>query len=108
MADTPDDKVARGKRAIEKALVVRAAGRKPSRVDGISRTEKAEMALNEAFAACFRGAQGRTVLAYLASITVNRINGPDQLDPNTLIHQEGGRYVYGVIKARTDRGRKRK
>lgn len=97
-----------GKNAVLAEIRQRAVGRKPSRIDGIPRTPKAEQAINEAFALCFKGSQGKTVLAYLASITVNRINGPDAVNPNTLIHQEGGRYVYGVIKARVDLGRRKR
>lgn len=78
-----------------------------SSIDGLEMTSEQEGALNEALAMCFRGSRGKEALDYLARLTVERIAGPN-IDPNALLHMEGGRYVYGVIKARVELGKERK
>ncbi len=78
-----------------------------SQIDGIEISVEDEAALNEVFAMCFRGARGKQAIEYLASITINRIAGAG-VEPNTLLHLEGSRYLYGVILARVELGRERK
>lgn len=78
--------------------------RHPSPVDGINRKPDLEKRLNEAFAYCFRGKTGALALDYLQSITINRIRGPG-IPPDELLHLEGSRYLYGIIKARVNRGK---
>jgi hypothetical protein len=87
---------------------------KPSRpphvspYDGRHRSPELEQEINEAFAYCFRGKTGEIVLDYLQSITTQKILVPP-IDANTLIHLEGQRSLYGVIRKRvTDGQSKRK
>ena len=70
-----------------------------SPIDGAVRSVEADTELNKLFAQLFNGPGGQQVLNYLASITINNINGPG-LDPNGLIHLEGQRFLYGIIRQR--------
>ena len=84
---------------LEKAI----AG-EPIGLDGMKRTPEDEAALNQTFALLFRGARGKEVLEYLESLTIHRVAGPG-VDPNTVLHMEGSRFVVGIIKQRIQLGR---
>ena len=83
-------------------------GKEPSPIDGIVRTPAQEQELNRAMAMCFRGNNGKIVLDYLASLSRNRVHGPDNLQTNSILHLEGCRFLYSVIAARQELGRKQK
>jgi hypothetical protein len=82
------------------------SGERVSSLDGMPISAEDEAVLNEAFALTFRGRRGQSVIDYLARLTVDRIAGPG-VEPNALLHMEGSRYIYGVIKARVEIGRKK-
>ncbi len=64
-----------------------------------------EMAeVERAFARCFSGRDGRIVLAYLRSVTVERALGPDA-EAAALRHLEGQRQLVGRMTALAARGR---
>lgn len=73
--------------------------------DGRPRSLTDERRLNEAFAALFTGGSGELVLNYLKHISINAVAGPG-IDPNSLLHLEGQRYIVGLIETRVKLGQK--
>lgn len=73
--------------------------------DGFPRSLDDERELNEAFAAAFAGPAGERALAYLRSITLHAVSGPEHLNALRLAHLEGQRYLMGLIQKRYDDGR---
>lgn len=73
-------------------------------IDGYIRTDEAEKLLNEAFATLFNTENGKRVLKYLSSITQDMVAGPN-MDTNALWHLEGQRFLVGIIKTRTEKGK---
>jgi hypothetical protein len=67
--------------------------------DGIARAEAVERQLNETCLATFSSGAGREVLAYLRSITVNMVCGPE-ISAEALRHREGMRSLVGIIETR--------
>ena len=82
-------------------------GPKVSSIDGMATTPAQEDAINDACAAIFKTMAGKTVLAYLRRITVDRIAGRE-INPNVLLHMEGGRWLYGVLEQRNELGKLKK
>jgi hypothetical protein len=74
--------------------------------DGIVRTVEREREINSLFASFFRGRAAEKVLAYLRSITVNNVAGPNIAD-GELRHLEGQRFLYQVIEARIQMGKEK-
>lgn len=74
-------------------------------IDGYIRTPEQEKLLNEAFAALFSTENGDKILKYLSSITQDMVAGPN-MDTNALWHLEGQRFLVGIIKTRTEKGKK--
>lgn len=108
MAEAPTTKAKReALREKLKSKLERPPVNRTSSMDGLEMTVAEEANLNEAFAMSFRGARGKEVLAYLARLTIDRIGGPG-VEPNALLHMEGGRYVYGLIRSRIELGRDKK
>jgi len=73
--------------------------------DGISsdpRPDPAELALIAA--RCFQGGDGRRLLAYLRTITLERALGPDSTDTQ-LRHLEGQRQLISHLHVLIERGR---
>jgi hypothetical protein len=81
--------------------------KEPKRVsiDGYVRTPEQEKLLNEAFATLFATENGEKVLKYLSSITQDMVAGPN-MDTNALWHLEGQRFLVGIIKTRSEKGKK--
>lgn len=79
----------------------------PSPIDGVVRTAEQEKELNEDMAQVFRGAQGKAVLDYLKSLTLNNVAGPG-IEPNSLMHLEGQRFLVAVIDRRIQAGTEKK
>ncbi|MDA0989739.1 MAG: hypothetical protein O3A51_03210 [Verrucomicrobia bacterium] len=75
-----------------------------SPIDGMIRSTEQEDEINKLLSQLFSGPGAEVVLTYLAGITINNINGPG-LDTNALIHLEGQRYLYGVIRHRINEGK---
>lgn len=72
-------------------------------VDGYVRSEEDEQILNKHFANTFKGDEGKKVLDYLQSITIEAVAGPN-IDSNRLFHLEGMRFLVGIIKTRITKG----
>ena len=72
-------------------------------VDGYVRTPEDELVLNKHFANVFKGDEGKKVLDYLQSITIEAVAGPN-IDSNRLFHLEGMRFLVGIIKTRITKG----
>lgn len=79
------------------------AAKPKSTFDGILRTQEAEDRLNSIFKGVFSGQGGAEALAYLKSITINRVTGPDY-NSDALRHLEGQRFIVGLIDARMRAG----
>ncbi len=80
-------------------------GTRVSHLDGLPFTEDEEARINAVFHSLFKGRNGKLAMEYLARLTVEYIGGPG-ITPDALMHMEGGRYIYGIIQARTELGRK--
>ena len=73
-------------------------------LDGIERTPEQEQTLNAVFNALFKAEPGATVLAYLKSITIDTVAGPE-IGNEQLRHIEGQRYIVGLIQRRMSKGK---
>jgi hypothetical protein len=71
--------------------------------DGMRRPQEAERRLNAIALAVFSSPEGQELLAYLRSITLNRVSGPE-VSTDALRHHEGMRFLFQVIAARIERG----
>lgn len=80
-----------------------------SKVDGVHRAASHEKRINEAFALVFSDDTGaiKVVKDYLRQITIESIGGY-HISNDELRHREGGRFIIGVIEARTKLGRGKK
>ena len=72
-------------------------------IDGYVRTPDEDNVLNKHFANVFKGEEGKKVLDYLQSITIEAVAGPN-IDSNRLFHLEGMRFLVGIIKTRITKG----
>lgn len=73
--------------------------------DGIARDPRSEQQLNDTMLAAFGSGAGAEALAYLRSITIEYVAGPEVTDAQ-LRHREGMRYLVGIIEARMRKGMK--
>lgn len=71
--------------------------------DGLAYSAKQQHDLDETIAATFAVGAGKQALAYLRSITVNTVCGPEASDAK-LRHMEGARWLVGVIEERLAAG----
>lgn len=76
-------------------------------VDGIERTSKADVTISLNIAELFSGDLGDSVLKYLRSITIERVNGPS-VTTEALRHMEGQRYIVGLLENRIEHGHRSK
>jgi len=72
-------------------------------IDGYVRSEADDQILNKHFANVFKGDEGKKVLDYLKSITIEAVAGPN-IDGNRLFHLEGMRFLVGIITTRIKKG----
>jgi|TARA_B100000427_G_scaffold324719_1_gene330327 hypothetical protein len=72
-------------------------------IDGYVRSEEDDLILNKHFANVFKGDEGKKVLDYLKSITIEAVAGPN-IDGNRLFHLEGMRFLVGIINTRIKKG----
>lgn len=68
-------------------------------IDGVERPAEAEEKINAAFRSVFGRPDGRMVMDYLRSITLNTVLPPSATD-GELRMQEGMRRLFGIIDAR--------
>ena len=73
--------------------------KKYTSIDGMVRTIEQENDINACIASVFKDDAGKTVLAYLKSISINAVSGPE-ITSNALFHKEGMRFIVAVIEAR--------
>jgi hypothetical protein len=78
--------------------------KRPPSADGVLRTADAEKDINSLFAAVFDGSNGDKALAYIRSISIEQVCGPETM-PDRLMHLEGMRYLAAIIENRVKRGR---
>tara|TARA_Y100000994_G_scaffold246791_1_gene250773 strand:- start:61 stop:330 length:270 start_codon:yes stop_codon:yes gene_type:complete len=67
--------------------------------DGYERSSKDQESLNDLLATTFSTPHGQQTLAYLKSITTERVAGPE-IKADALFHLEGQRYLVGIIETR--------
>ena len=72
-------------------------------LDGYQRSKTEEESLNLLFQAIFKTKEGKALLAYLRSITIESVAGSDITD-SALRHLEGQRYLVGLIQRRVNKG----
>jgi hypothetical protein len=68
-------------------------------IDGFVRSPDDERRLNYAVTSVFKGDEGRLVLNYLKSISINAVSGPE-IGANQLFHKEGMRFLVAIIEDR--------
>jgi hypothetical protein len=72
-------------------------------LDGVKRAQTEEDKLNRLVSDTLETKAGKSLMAYLKSITINRIGGP-AMDDNALRHLEGQRYIVGLLEMRLQLG----
>lgn len=72
--------------------------------DGIKRTKTQEQNINKLFSEVFNNESGAELLRYLRSVTIEMVAGPD-VNPNSLVHLEGQRYIVGLMERRLERSK---
>jgi hypothetical protein len=68
-------------------------------VDGMKYGSEIDAEIDGLLDGCFSGGSGPRAMAYLESITIRRVLGPDASDQH-LRHLEGARWLVGVIRER--------
>lgn len=76
-------------------------------LDGFPRSKQDEEQLNQNIAALFRTPNGKAVMKYLRSITIEAVTGANVSDAE-LRHLEGQRYLVGLIERRFKNAEKNK
>lgn len=72
-------------------------------LDNFTRNPDEETRLNDLFQSVFKQPNGKEILKYLKSITIEAVTGGEVTD-GTLRHLEGQRYLVGLIQRRTNKG----
>ena len=72
-------------------------------LDNFKRNPDEETRLNDLLQSVFKQPNGKEVLEYLKSITIEAVAGSEITDA-TLRHLEGQRYLVGLIQRRTNKG----
>ena len=78
-----------------------------SPLDGLVTNQHSEDQINSACASVFKTGAGKILLDYLRRLTVDRVAGPE-VNPDALLHMEGGRWVYGILVSRNELGKQKK
>lgn len=76
-------------------------------IDGIERTSEADVIISLNVTELFSSPLGKSVLKYLRSITIERVNGPS-VSTESLHHIEGQRYIVGLLENRIEQGHRSK
>jgi len=72
-------------------------------LDGYMRLPDEEENINFLFSNQFKTTEGKALLAYLRSITIESVAGSDITD-HALRHLEGQRYIVGLMQRRVNKG----
>ena len=67
-------------------------------------TREAEKKLNKMYADAFKRGSGKAVLNHLKQISIFSVAGAG-IDPNSLLHLEGQRYIVAEIERRIELGK---
>lgn len=65
-----------------------------------------EQELNRTFAQCFSSPAGQSVIQFLRQQTIETVSGP-AVEPNSLMHLEGQRFLVGMIEQRIAAGHRK-
>jgi len=76
-------------------------------LDGRSRSEEEERRINLTAVSVLGDQDGKDLMAYLRSITIEAVAGPNISDAE-LRHLEGQRYIVGLLSQRVNQGHKAK
>lgn len=76
-------------------------------IDGYQRKSEDDAIISQNFAHIFETPTGKEVLKYLRSITIEMVNGPN-VTTEELRHQEGQRFIVGLIEQRIVHGHRSK
>lgn len=76
-------------------------------IDGYQRKSEDDVIISQNFAQIFGTPTGKEVLRYLRSITIEMVNGPN-VTTEELRHQEGQRFIVGLIEQRIAHGHRSK
>jgi len=74
-------------------------------LDGYPRSKEADQQISKDINALFKTPNGKQVLKYLRSITIEAVTGPNVSDAE-LRHLEGQRYLVGLIERRSKQSEK--
>lgn len=74
-------------------------------LDGYPRSKEADQQISKDINALFKTPNGKQVLKYLRSITIEAVTGPNVSDAE-LRHLEGQRYLVGLIERRAKQSEK--
>ena len=74
-------------------------------LDGYPRGKEADKKISKDISALFKTPNGKQVLKYLRSITIEAVTGPNVSDAE-LRHLEGQRYLVGLIERRAKQSEK--
>jgi len=74
-------------------------------LDGYPRGKEADEKISQDINALFKTPNGKQVLKYLRSITIEAVTGPNVSDAE-LRHLEGQRYLVGLIERRAKQSEK--
>jgi hypothetical protein len=74
-------------------------------VDNFPRTKEDDDTISRNLNSVFKTPNGKAVLKYLRSITIESVQGPNASDAE-LRHLEGQRYLVGLIERRINHGQK--
>ena len=74
-------------------------------LDGYPRNKEADQQISKDINALFKTPNGKQVLKYLRSITIEAVTGPNVSDAE-LRHLEGQRYLVGLIERRAKQSEK--
>jgi hypothetical protein len=74
-------------------------------VDNFPRTKGDDEVISRNINSVFKTPNGKAVLKYLRSITIESVQGPNASDAE-LRHLEGQRYLVGLIERRINHGQK--
>ena len=74
-------------------------------LDGYPRSKEADQQTSKDINALFKTPNGKQVLKYLRSITIEAVTGPNVSDAE-LRHLEGQRYLVGLIERRSKQSEK--
>ena len=76
-------------------------------IDGFARSNEQEKLINQLISSVFEGDNGKAVLKYLKSITLEAVAG-SHITSNELFHLEGRRFLVAILQQRINAHQKEK